>query len=79
MESRQKGTIILSGDDEKDKLRVLCINKVLEFDGSFNLESFDFIFGQLQNRPKRLVKLLISLDCLDNLDKIAAIIFNTQN
>ena len=34
------------------------------------------IFGNIRNRPKRLIKLLISLDCLPNLDKISEIILN---
>ena len=76
MQKRKKGTIIPSGIDDIDQLRVNCINKILLFDDSIDFDQFDFLFGSLKNTPKRLIKLLISLDCLPNLDKISEIIFN---
>jgi hypothetical protein len=76
MQKRQKGTVIPSGNYFIDGLRVNCINKILLFDNSIDYDKFDFLFGSIRNRPKRLIKLLISLDCLPNLDKISEIIFN---
>ena len=76
MQKRKKGTIIPSGIYEIDQLRVNCINKILLFDNSIEYDKFDFLFGNIRNRPKRLIKLLISLDCLPNLDKISEIILN---
>ena len=76
MQKRKKGTIIPSGIYEIDQLRVNCINKILLFDNSIDYDKFDFLFGNIRNRPKRLIKLLISLDCLPNLDKISEIILN---
>ncbi len=75
MDKRNKGNIILSGNKEIDKLRIDCINKILLFDNDINYDLFDFLFGNFQSRPKRLIKLLISLDCLENLDKIAGFVF----
>ena len=74
MNKRQKGTIIKSGNDEIDNLRVMCINKILMFDPDIDYSQFDFLFGNLKNRPKRLIKLLISLDCLPDLDRISKIL-----
>ena len=54
MEKRQKGTIITSGNLSKDFLRVACIKKILLFDDSIDYEKFDFLFGNLKNRPKDL-------------------------
>ena len=76
MQKREKGTIITSGDLSIDYLRVICINKILMFDETIDYDKFDFLFGNLKNRPKRLIKLLISLDCLPHLEKISEIIFN---
>ena len=76
MEKRQKGTIIPSGDLYIDYLRVMCIKKILAFDDEIDYSKFDFLFGNLQNRPKRLIKYLIKTDCLPDLDKIAKIIFS---
>ena len=76
MEKRQKGTIITSGNLSKDFLRVAFIKKILLFDDSIDYEKFDFLFGNLKNRPKKLIKLLISLDCLPHLDRISEIIFS---
>jgi hypothetical protein len=76
MQKRKKGTIIPSGIYDIDQLRVNCINKILLFDDSIDFDKFDFLFGSLKNRPKRLIKLLISLDCLPNLEEISEIIFN---
>jgi len=67
MEKREKGTIIRSGNLEIDILRVTIIRKILEFDPNVDYSKFDFLFGNLQNRPKRLIKYLISLDCLPDL------------
>lgn len=74
-QKRKKGTVIPSGNDVIDQLRVNCINKILLFDNDIDFDKFDFLFGDLKSRPKRLIKLLISLDCLPNLEKIAEIIF----
>jgi hypothetical protein len=78
MQKRQKGTVIPSGNYYIDQLRVNCINKILLFDDSIDFDQFDFLFGSLKNRPKRLIKLLISLDCLPNLEEISEIIFNNK-
>ncbi len=78
MDKRQKGTIIPSGDENTDLVRVVCINKILRFDESIDFSKFDFLFGTLQNRPKRLIKLLISLECLTNLNEIAKIVLNIE-
>ena len=78
MQKREKGTIITSGDSSKDYLRVICINKIIMFDEAIDYDKFDFLFGNLKNRPKRLIKLLISLDCLPHLEKISEIIFNNN-
>jgi len=74
-QKRKKGTVIPSGNYVIDQLRVNCINKILLFDNDIDFDKFDFLFGDLKSRPKRLIKLLISLDCLPNLEKIAEIIF----
>ncbi len=76
MEKRKKGTIISSGNLEIDILRVTIIRKILEFDPNVDYSKFDFLFGNLQNRPKRLIKYLISLDCLPDLERIAKIILD---
>ena len=76
MQKRKKGTIIPSGIYDIDQLRVNCINKILLFDNSIDYDKFDFLFGNIKNRPKRLIKLLISLDCLPNLEKISEIILH---
>ena len=76
MQKREKGTIIPSGIYDIDQLRVNCINKILLFDNTIDYDKFDFLFGSLRSRPNRLIKLLISLDCLPNLDKISEIILN---
>ena len=77
MEKRPKGTVIPSGNLEIDILRVMIIRKILEFNPNTDYSKFDFLFGNLQNRPKRLIKYLISLDCLPDLEKIAKIILNS--
>jgi len=76
MQKRKKGTVISSGIYEIDQLRVNCINKILLFDDSIDYDKFDFLFGNLRNRPKRLIKFLISLDCLPYLYNISEIILN---
>ena len=76
MIKRPKGMIIPSFIISIDLLRVTCIKKILLFDDDINYEKFDFLFGNKRNRPKRLIKLLISLDCLPYLDKISEIILN---
>ena len=77
-EKRQKGTVLPSGDDNIDFIRCMCINKILQFDDKIDFSQFDFLFGNLKNRPKRLIKYLISLDCLPNLDRIHKIIFGIE-
>ena len=79
MDIRPKGTIIPSFDKDIDLLRVTCIQKILSFDDDIDYSKFDFLFGTKQNRPKRLIKLLISLDCIPNLDKISEIILNKKS
>ena len=74
MEKRQKGTIISSGVVEINLLRVACIRKILAFDDEIDYSKFDFLFGTKKNRPKRLIKYLISCDCLPDLPRIADII-----
>ena len=76
MEKRQKGTIYESGISIIDSLRIACINKILLFDDTIDYTKFDFLFGTKQNRPKRLIKLLITLDSIPYLDRISKIIFN---
>ena len=76
MDKRKKGTIIESGDNNIDSLRVALLNKILQFDQTIDYSKFDFLFGSLQNRPKRLVNYLISLDCIPHLEEIAKIILN---
>ena len=76
---RKKGNIIESGDILIDNLRVNCINKILCFDHTINFDSFDFIFGGLKSRPKRLINFLISLECIPHLERIALIIFPAHN
>ena len=78
MEKRQKGTIISSDNPLLDLIRVNCIKKILQFDDDIDYKKFDFLFGTKQNRPKRLIKLLISLDCLPYLDKISEIILKSK-
>ena len=76
MNKRPKGMIIPSFIRDIDLLRVTCIKKILLFDDEIDYGKFDFLFGDKKNRPKRLIKLLISLDCLPNLEKISEIILN---
>jgi hypothetical protein len=63
MDQRAKGTIIESGDFKIDSARVACINKILQFDNSIDFEKFDFVMSG-GSRPRKLIKLLISLDSL---------------
>ena len=76
MEKRKKGTIIQTGDDATDTLRIMCINKILLFDGTIDYSKFDFLFGDKGSRRKRLIKYLISPDCVVDLYRIYDIIFN---
>ena len=75
---RQKGTIISSENIETDLMRVFCIRKILQFDDDIDYKKFDFLFGNKKNRPKRLIKLLVTLDCFPYLEKIHEIIFNEE-
>ena len=77
MQKREKGTIISSGNYHTYLIRVMCIKKILLFDEKIDYEKFDFLFGKLKNRPKRLIKLLISLECLPHLSQISEIILNS--
>jgi len=74
--SRQKGTIISSGNEAVDKLCVDCINKILLFDKTIDYTQFDWMFGTLQSRPNRLIKYLIKPESVGNVTRIASIIFN---
>ena len=78
MEPRKKGTVYPSGDLLIDSIRCMCINKILMFD-DIDFSEFVFLFGNKRNRPKRLIKYLISVDCLPNLEKICTIIFKKEN
>ena len=78
IQKRKKGTVYPSGDSNIDFIRCMCINKILMFDDDIDYSKFDFLFGNLKNRPKRLIKYLISLDCLDDLEKIYEIIFHNK-
>eukprot|EP01095_Lingulamoeba_sp_RSL-Kostka_P010729 TRINITY_DN3917_c0_g4_i1.p1 TRINITY_DN3917_c0_g4~~TRINITY_DN3917_c0_g4_i1.p1 ORF type:complete len:137 (+),score=19.33 TRINITY_DN3917_c0_g4_i1:136-546(+) len=71
---RQKGTIISSGDEIIDDIRCMCINKILQFDETIDFDEFDFLFGNLRGRPKRVINLLIELECLDILDILCCIV-----
>jgi hypothetical protein len=72
---RQKGTVLPSGNDAVDTKRCACINKILAFDNTIDYQNdFSFMFEPgVGSRPNRLIKHLISLDCLDNLDRIHSI------
>lgn len=78
-DGRVQGTIFESGDAEIDRKRIDCINKILEFDDSIDFQDFDFLFPGLGNRANRLKRHLISLDCLNDLDRIHSIIFPRQD
>eukprot|EP00435_Cladocopium_sp_Y103_P072943 s265_g41.t2 len=69
---RQKGTVLPSGNAGVDTKRCACINKILAFDNTIDYQNdFSFMFEPgVGSRPNRLIKHLISLDCLDNLDRI---------
>ena len=72
---RQKGTVLPSGNDAVDTKRCACINKILAFDNTIDYQNdFSFMFEPgVGSRPNRLIKHLISLDCLYNLDRIHSI------